>query len=682
MEPGNSGVSVALIVLLFFVCLDFGAAVDTITASRSIRDPESIISSDNAYKLGFFSPGNSSNRYVGIWYNDASEAVIWVANRNKPLNGASGVVNISDDGRLVVLNEQREVLWSSNVSNSVANVRAQLLDSGNLVLYDNSDRSIWESFDEPTNTFLRRMKLTTNVRTGENVMLTSWKSPSDPSIGSFSAGLNLLNIPQVFTWNNNIPFWRSGQWNGREFIGITNVTSVYLGGFELVENKAEGTASLSFEFAIDSTTYFVLDTEGRLLQNNRVDGKEWQIRQTYPENVCDVYGKCGEFGICSPRSEPICSCLRGFEPKNIEEWSRGNWTSGCVRRTPLQCESKNKTGDAGKEDGFLKFGMVKVPDFAERTTALEDRCRELCLSNCSCIAYAYDAGIGCMSWRDNLTDVQQFYSKGTDFYIRVAHSELDKKDMKVVIIVPVVVGAVVIAISAFFLWRWMAKRKDFGAAIDTFTASRSIKDPETIISSGSAFKLGFFGPGNSLNRYVGILYNDASEAVVWVANRNKPLNDAHGVVTISERTSAPKDRCRVLCLSNCSCIAYAYDSAIGCMSWRDNLTDVQQFCSKGTDFYIRVAHSELDKQDMKVVIIVPVVVATKEKSSLLQREEGSRNFSGENKSKDKLQELSLFDFEKLATATKDFHLINKLGEGGFGPVHRVIYGCSLNLCSY
>ncbi|KAK0579152.1 hypothetical protein LWI29_021824 [Acer saccharum] len=179
--------------------------------------------------------------------------------------------------------------------------------------------------------------------------------------------------------------------------------------------------------------------------------------------------------------------------------------------------------------------MLKLPDFAERTTALEDRCRELCLSNCSCIAYAYDAGIGCMSWRDNLTDVQQFYSKGTDFYIRVAHSELaaDKKDMKVVIIVPVVVGAVVIAISAFFLWRWMAKRK-----------------------------------------------------------------------------------------------------------------------------------------------------AMKEKSSLLQREEGTRNISGENKSKDKLQDLPLFDFEKLATATKDFHLMNKLGEGGFGLVYKVIYGCSLKLCSY
>ncbi|KAL5772593.1 hypothetical protein ACOSQ2_012517 [Xanthoceras sorbifolium] len=525
METGNNGVSVAFIVFLFYFCSDFGAAVDTITVSGSIRDNETIVSSGSAFKLGFFSPVNSSNRYVGIRYNDASEAVIWVANRNKPLHDASGVVTISDDGNLVVLNGQREVLWTSNVSNSVANASAQLLDSGNLVLYDNSNGSIWESFEEPINTFMRRMKLTTNVRTGEKVLLTSWKSPSDPSIGSFSAGLDVLNIPQVFVWNNDVPYWRSGQWNGREFIGITNISSVYLGGFELVENDEEGTATLSYEFAIDPTTYFVLDTDGSLLQRDRADGKaEWHIRQRYPENVCDVYGTCGEFGICAPRNDPICSCLRGFEPKNIGEWSRGNWTSGCVRRTPLQCESINKTGDASKEDGFLKYGMMKLPDFAERRSAPEDECRELCLSNCSCIAYAYDVGVGCMTWRDNLTDVQQFYSKGTDFYSRVAHSELDdKKDTKVVIIVPVVVGIVTFAICAFFLWRWMAKRK-----------------------------------------------------------------------------------------------------------------------------------------------------AMKEKRSLLQRNGGSRTFSGENKSKDKLQDLPLFDFEKLATATKDFHSNNKLGEGGFGPVYRGI----------
>ncbi|CAJ1795792.1 unnamed protein product [Sphenostylis stenocarpa] len=36
----------------------------------------------------------------------------------------------------------------------------------------------------------------------------------------------------------------------------------------------------------------------------------------------------------------------------------------------------------------------------------------------------------------------------------------------------------------------------------------------------------------------------------------------------------------------------------------------------------------------------------------------------------KLQELLLFDFEKLATATNNFHPSNKLGQGGFGPVYK------------
>ena len=85
-----------------------GNAIDTITASRPIRDPETIISNGSDFILGFFNPGNSSNRYVGV-------------------------VTISEDGNLVVLNGQNEVIWSSMVSNSVTNVSTQLLDTGNIV---------------------------------------------------------------------------------------------------------------------------------------------------------------------------------------------------------------------------------------------------------------------------------------------------------------------------------------------------------------------------------------------------------------------------------------------------------------------------------------------------------------------------------------------------------------------
>jgi len=40
--------------------------------------------------------------------------------------------------------------------------------------------------------------------------------------------------------------------------------------------------------------------------------------------------------------------LWGFEPKNIEEWNRENWTSGCVR-TALQCERVNNSSEGGKK---------------------------------------------------------------------------------------------------------------------------------------------------------------------------------------------------------------------------------------------------------------------------------------------------------------------------------------------
>lgn len=38
--------------------------------------------------------------------------------------------------------------------------------------------------------------------------------------------------------------------------------------------------------------------------------------------------------------------------------------------------------------------------------------------------------------------------------------------------------------------------------------------------------------------------------------------------------------------------------------------------------------------------------------------------------------LPLFNFEKLAIATNNFYLSNKLGEGGFGPVYEVTFATS------
>ncbi|XVF18248.1 hypothetical protein REPUB_Repub11eG0004900 [Reevesia pubescens] len=465
-KTDGRSVLLALLILIYCFCLQFGTALDTITPSKYIKDPEVIISKTGVFRLGFFSFTNSTNRYVGICYNHIPvQTVIWVANRNKPLNDSSGILKISEDGNLVVLNRQEEILWSSNFTNPVSNTTAILLDSGNLILTDNSNGlSIWESFQNPSNAFMPTMKISTDVRTGKKVQLRSWKSPSDPSDGNFSSSLEPLKIPEIIIWKNNQTYFRTGPWNGRICIGLQHMNSVYLGGFYLVADAQEETYYITYASSNKSLViYYEFDSQGKIVERIWDAGKgNWQQNFPIQQTDCDVYGKCGAFGSCDSTKPSICGCLRGFEPKNREEWNMENWTSGCVRTTPLQCQRSNNGSEVGQEDGFLKLEMMKVPAFPDWSFVLRNgNCEDQCLKNCSCIAYTYDVGIGCMFWSGNLIDLQKFSGHGVDLYIRLASSELDRKKdrSKVVLITTVIVGIIFIPTSTFLLWSWMAKHR-------------------------------------------------------------------------------------------------------------------------------------------------------------------------------------------------------------------------------
>jgi len=158
-----------LIFLLILSSFYFGiiSVNDTITSTRFIRDPEAIISSNGDFKLGFFSPEKSTNRYVAIWYLSETY-IIWIANRDQPLNDSSGVFQIHKDGNLVVMNPQNRIIWSTNVSIIATNTSAQLDDSGNLILRDVSDGKIlWDSFTHPADVAVPSMKIAANRLTGK-----------------------------------------------------------------------------------------------------------------------------------------------------------------------------------------------------------------------------------------------------------------------------------------------------------------------------------------------------------------------------------------------------------------------------------------------------------------------------------------------------------------------------------
>uniref|UniRef100_A0A803LL33 non-specific serine/threonine protein kinase n=1 Tax=Chenopodium quinoa TaxID=63459 RepID=A0A803LL33_CHEQI len=259
-------------------------------------------------------------------------------------------------------------------------------------------------------------------------LVTSWKSASDPSDGRFTVGINHRRLYEVFIWDGVRPYWRSGPWNGQVLMGIRAMYYfAQVDGFNL-ENDNKGTVSISVSSITKRLTkYYVLTYDGRLLEKDwQDDKKDWKIEWNSLESECDIYGKCGEFGSCNSNSLPICSCLRGFQPRNDQEWSAGNWSSGCVRRTPLQCANIG-----GEDDGFSRLRNVKVPDDAEWLESYdEEDCRRKCLRNCSCLAYAYTLGFGCMIWNGSLIDVQNFAPVGPDIFIRLAHSEIDPSSGK------------------------------------------------------------------------------------------------------------------------------------------------------------------------------------------------------------------------------------------------------------
>ncbi|KAL0748031.1 hypothetical protein Bca101_030033 [Brassica carinata] len=158
-------------------------------------------------------------------------------------------------------------------------------------------------------------------------------------------------------------------------------------------------------------------------------GQKWMHHLTEPEHSCDIYDTCGPFGLCLRTNTPKCICMKGFVPKSDEEWRQGNRTSGCVRHTQLSCQANSSTKAQGKEaDIFYHMKHVKTPDMYQFATLLNaEQCHQGCLDNCSCTAFAYISGIGCLVWNRELVDTVQFSSDGESLSLRLASSELDAR---------------------------------------------------------------------------------------------------------------------------------------------------------------------------------------------------------------------------------------------------------------
>ncbi|KAF8083604.1 hypothetical protein N665_0763s0002, partial [Sinapis alba] len=335
-KTGTSRFVLLLLLLATFSCFSFRLCFgqDKITFTTSINDSDTFLSKSGVFRFGFFTP-------------IPKQTVVWVPNKDTPINDTSGVVSISDNGNLVVIDSGNRILWSTNVTVPVApnSTWVQLMDTGNLAFQGNRKNG--------------------EILTGENLKLTCWRNYQDPSTGNYTTGLASLTFPELtfrelLIWKNNVPIWRSGPWNGQVFIGLPDVDSLlFLDGFNLINDK-QGTFSLSL--SNDSFMYhFNLDPDGTIYQRDwSTSLRNWRIGTRFPSTYCDAYGICG-----------------------------------CVRKGQLRCERQSNGGAKG--DMFVRVQKMKVPVNAVQSD--EQDCPKQCIDNCSCTAHAFDRGIRCMLWK-------------------------------------------------------------------------------------------------------------------------------------------------------------------------------------------------------------------------------------------------------------------------------------------
>lgn len=408
------------VIYLFFNQFIVSTAGDTITPSEPFMDGQTLISSNGTFQMGFFSPGDSKNRYLGIWYrNIPGPTVVWVANRDSPLNSSTGVLNLTSNGNLILLNDSGYVLWSTGTSN-VTNPAVQLLDSGNLVLRRGTSKSLlWQSFDHPCHTLLPGMKLGWDSSTNLNRNLTSWRSSSDPSSGDYVYQINIHGVPEASLWEKSARIYRSGPWNGKSYSGRPEMIKNNLFRFRFISNQDED--YFTYE-VLDSSTIsrLVLSENGevRRLVWSKVSNN-WNKYWYVPKDPCDKYANCGVNGVCNTSYPFFCQCLKGFDPKSTKDWNHSVYSGGCVRKTRLDFQS----------DWFSELRNVKLPDTSTATAYSNrslDECREWCLKNFSCVAFAFSEGSGCLTWTGDLVDIKVFAEGGDTLSVRLAASELGK----------------------------------------------------------------------------------------------------------------------------------------------------------------------------------------------------------------------------------------------------------------
>ncbi|KAF5468186.1 hypothetical protein F2P56_012361 [Juglans regia] len=351
-------------------------SLDTIHEGTSLsieKSEDILISPDGVFSAGFYSVGDNAYCYA-IWFNKPShgkiQTVIWMANRDHPVNGRSSKLSLLKTGNLILSDAGKFTVWATNTQ-SLSSVHLYLYNTGNLVLQNMEGLTLWESFDFPTDTLLPQQLLTRNTR------LVSSRSQTNYSSGFYKLFFDNNNLLRLLydSLEDSSLYWpdpwivRYTDNNSR--IAVLDTFGNFSSSDDFTFMAADYGPKLHRRLRID------YDGDVRLYSWDE-EGQTWLVSWQAIQSPCKIYGICGANSFCSyiVGSDRKCSCLPGYKMKNLTDWS-----DGCEPEFHLSCN--------GNESGFLMLPRVQFIgyDYEKWSNSTFDECKNLCLQRCDCKAF-------------------------------------------------------------------------------------------------------------------------------------------------------------------------------------------------------------------------------------------------------------------------------------------------------
>ncbi|CAA3027779.1 receptor kinase 1 [Olea europaea subsp. europaea] len=417
-------VKIFILFLSFSVPFSTSSKTNILNQGSSLSPPQDVlVSSPNGiFTTGFYPIG--VNAYVfAIWYSmpisNEKHTLVWIANRDQPVNGRYTKFSLLKSGNLVLTDAGQFTVWTSN-TNSRSPLHLQLHDSGNLILTATlQQKTLWQSFDSPTNTLLPQQLLT------ENGNLLSYRSQTNYSSGFYKLFFDDDNVLRLVYRGLEIssvfwppPFLNSWE-GGRSTYNTTKVATLdLLGNFTSSDSLSFSTA----DHGMGPQRRLTLDPDGnlRVYSLNQKHGN-WDVTWQADVHPCRLHGVCGENSLCTyvhNLSGRRCACLPGYKMKNDTDWSYG-----CEKNFELSCSDNNSIG-------FFQLHHAEFYGYDIRVyyNVTIESCKNICLRYCDCkgFQYKYDAQSGTYNCfpKTLLFNGYQSSSFNDPAYIKVPKSSL------------------------------------------------------------------------------------------------------------------------------------------------------------------------------------------------------------------------------------------------------------------